>query len=883
MQGDDIVVAADGLVQAIGGSITLQAGDDLADVQGSLLTGGTLFVSVDHRNADRDIGGKAMLGRATIQAAIVRLRGDDDDDVLDAGGIPIPVVARGFAGKDTITGGSQADELYGDDGADTIAGLCGDDLLVAGRGVGDSLSGGDGADMIYGSPDGADADPNFNDLVRFGDVIDGGAGNDRIWGQGGADAIFGSTGDDWIDAGAGNDFVQGGAGSDTIFGHLGNDLIYGFQIVPELEFLPGPVDDAVRDVLWGEWGDDTIVGGAGSDLIDGGFGNDTIFGMAGDDIIRTGYGANSASGGDGDDQIHGSDDGTDVIGGDAGDDRIQGYGGTDFLDGGTGDDIIDGGAGDEAIGGGLGSDVLIGGAGHDLLFGTSALTNAPEDNAVDWLYGDFGTGKNEPGSGGDRLDGEGGNDLLFGEGGDDFIAGTQGFNQYETGGGTSNVIDFGGNGDDSGYVTPTATPAPAAVPVDYTLDRAAASLPDGAAQRGRWGDLGGAAAGTGLSGPLGLGTDAAVAVAADGLRYVAWTDTRSGNPQVFVAMTTADGRWTELLGSASGTALGAGVSRGVTAASAPTITLDATGAPVVAWTADHAGGRDIRVARYDAAAGGWTALSGSHAAGGISGTGTARLAKIVTTSAGPAVAWLDTVPNIPDAARVYVRRFDGTAWVEVGAGSATGNGLLGGATGDDLAIASDGTRIAVAWSARANGASHIRLRQFVGTTWRELDGSATGSGVSGAADAWLDGKVDCNAQPTLAYHDGRLFVAWQAFSDQGQTLAVGSYPATSSFNTSSALKYANVFTDPGLPSSRPPRTCGRPWRSCRGRGSPARRSGSPARRASCGRPRRWRRRGSWPWPRSRWPRGPTPRPAAPPRSRRRRTAARKSWSAPFSA
>ncbi|MFM8704188.1 MAG: calcium-binding protein, partial [Planctomycetia bacterium] len=187
--GDDIVVAADGLEQAIGGSITLQAGDDLADVQGSLLTGGTLFVSVDHRNADRDIGGKAMLGRATIQAAIVRLRGDDDDDVLDAGGIPIPVVARGFAGKDTITGGSQADELYGDDGADTIAGLGGDDLLVAGRGVGDSLSGGDGDDVIYGSPDGADADPNFNDLVRFGDVIDGGAGNDRIWGQGGADAI----------------------------------------------------------------------------------------------------------------------------------------------------------------------------------------------------------------------------------------------------------------------------------------------------------------------------------------------------------------------------------------------------------------------------------------------------------------------------------------------------------------------------------------------------------------------------------------------------------------------------------------------------------------------------------------------------------------------
>ena len=48
-------------------------------------------------------------------------------------------------------------------------------------------------------------------------------------------------------------------------------------------------------------------------------------------------------------------------------------------------------------------------------------TGSGDDNAVDYVYGDFGTNGSEPGSGRDRLFGGGGNDLLFGEGDDDFI------------------------------------------------------------------------------------------------------------------------------------------------------------------------------------------------------------------------------------------------------------------------------------------------------------------------------------------------------------------------------------------------------------------------------------------------------------------------------
>ena len=88
------------------------------------------------------------------------------------------------------------------------------------------LYGDEGNDRIYGSDEGGE-DPNFNDAIRFGDYIDGGPGNDQIWGLGGADDITGNSGNDIIDGGANSDRIYGGDGLDTIYGGMGNDLIYG--------------------------------------------------------------------------------------------------------------------------------------------------------------------------------------------------------------------------------------------------------------------------------------------------------------------------------------------------------------------------------------------------------------------------------------------------------------------------------------------------------------------------------------------------------------------------------------------------------------------------------------------------------------------------------
>ncbi len=502
--GEDIVVDEGHQVSALAGSVTLQSGDSLA-LSGSVLALANLFFNVDFRNADRGHGTSAVSLRNTnLRGSRLFLRGDEDDDLLDADGVAIPVLAWGLGGNDQVFGGTLDDQLFGGDGVDAVSGGSGKDLLVAGGGVGDSLLGGADDDIIYGSPDGAGNDPDFDDTFRFGDVIDGGAGDDEIHGLGGADDILGGDGNDWIDAGAGNDRVQGGAGADLVYGHLGNDLIYGFTV-------SGVGDDAADDLLYGEWGDDSVVGGAGNDLIDGGFGNDELSGNGGDDIIRAGHGLNTLSGGAGNDQLYGSDDGADAISGGAGRDRIWGYGGNDTLRGDADDDTIEGGAGDDLIEGDAGADLLVGGDGHDSLYGQS-VTAAGDDNAVDVLFGDLG-GAASALAGQDRLIGNGGNDLLYGEAGDDDIIGTAGFQQVEASGGNGNVIDFGNAGDAAGFVTvPASTAAPALTPVDYTMARAAADLPDGSVQRGRWGNLAGAASEDGLSGGGGLSTDPAVAI-----------------------------------------------------------------------------------------------------------------------------------------------------------------------------------------------------------------------------------------------------------------------------------------------------------------------------------------------------------------------------------
>ena len=122
---------------------------------------------------------------------------------------------------------------------------------------GDTLEGGAGDDQLYGGGE--------------GDTLDGGDGNDVLYGGDGDDTLDGGAGDDLEFGGAGTDTMTGGVGSsDTLYGGDDGDLIYGDD-----GDSAGAGDD---DTLFGGGGDDSLFGEGGDDLIDGGDGAaDTAF------------------------------------------------------------------------------------------------------------------------------------------------------------------------------------------------------------------------------------------------------------------------------------------------------------------------------------------------------------------------------------------------------------------------------------------------------------------------------------------------------------------------------------------------------------------------------------------------------------------------------
>lgn len=275
-----------------------------------------------------------------------------------------------------ITGGGSGDFLFGFTGHDLI-------------------DGGAGNDLIFGQTDTWEGSPLYTSSSPEGDTLLGGLGHDYIVGGGGQDDIHG---------GADNDFIQGYDGKDNIFGDSGNDV------------LAGGADDAV---LYGGDGDDALFGDgyftgsglltldnidqlsvdytytqtgyaegltyhnftinndapiAGNDVLSGGDGRDYLDGGKGDDTLLGGTGHDSLLGGDGDDFLDGGADNDCLVGDNAdlsgaGNDYLSGGDGIDHIYGAGGNDIIHGDAGDDSLFGGDGLDLLHGGTGNDVLKG----------------------------------------------------------------------------------------------------------------------------------------------------------------------------------------------------------------------------------------------------------------------------------------------------------------------------------------------------------------------------------------------------------------------------------------------------------------------------------------------------------------------------------
>lgn len=133
-----------------------------------------------------------------------------------------------------------------------------------------------------------------------GNVFNGLAGDDRLFGNEGPDSLVGGRGADTIDGGNDNDELRGGAGADSISGGFGRDMIFGGAGADILRGGGG------RDTLGGGAGRDQVIGGGGADALSGGAGRDTLAGGAGRDIIEGGGGRDQITGGRGADTLTGN-------------------------------------------------------------------------------------------------------------------------------------------------------------------------------------------------------------------------------------------------------------------------------------------------------------------------------------------------------------------------------------------------------------------------------------------------------------------------------------------------------------------------------------------------------------------------------------------------
>jgi Ca2+-binding RTX toxin-like protein len=378
----------------------------------------------------------------------------------------------GGLGNDLIIGDDQPNNLSGgQDGADTVKGLGGNDTLYAAIGGADGGAGDDtftGGVVDYSS----DSDPINVSLTRDGYYLTTGDG--RVAGEHDTfefdtlfDGIYYSSIPNHAEL-----KIIGGSAADTFY-FLDKDRSDNQEAV-SVTFDGGPGNDTLT---YTGGNPVTLMGGDGNDTLLGGQGFADLQGGAGDDVMKSrsvpsvgsttvDYADHSTAvtvtldgiendgstgehdrllgdiggiiGGSGNDFLTSRADGGDLSGG-PGNDTLTGMTGADNLHGDDGDDLLDAGAGSDGLDGGAGSDTLIGAGGDDYLYGQqdpyernfSYLNDLPDvPDGDDLLSG---------GSGNDNLYGQNGNDTLEGGAGNDVLGGGRGTDRLIGGTGADSV------------------------------------------------------------------------------------------------------------------------------------------------------------------------------------------------------------------------------------------------------------------------------------------------------------------------------------------------------------------------------------------------------------------------------------------------------------
>ena len=289
----------------------------------------------------------------------------------------------------------------------------------------------------------------------------------------------------------------------------------------------------------------------------------------------------------------------------------------------------------------------------------------------------------------------------------------------------------------------TATPTPTATRLATATPTPTATPMPGAG----WQPVGAnSASGGGISNNSGDSVWPSLAVGPDGNPWVAWHDDTPNKTEIYVR------RWTgtawEQVGASSAT--GGGISNNKGDSRFVDLHVAANGQAFAAWTDSSAGNSEVYLRQWDGNA--WVGLAGSASGGGISNTKTRSGRPALALSEGlPTVAWAET----DTVGEIYLRRYNGSAWVEVGNHSASNGGVSN--TPEDsfyaTLIYSDGGKPYVAWYDEVGGQREVYAATLEGNEWVPAgSGAASGGGISNTPRD--------STEPNLAA-SGIPFLAWQ--------------------------------------------------------------------------------------------------------------------------
>lgn len=262
-----------------------------------------------------------------------------------------------------------------------------------------------------------------------------------------------------------------------------------------------------------------------------------------------------------------------------------------------------------------------------------------------------------------------------------------------------------------------------------------------------WSELGGSANGGGISDNSGASQWPSVAVAPDGQPWVAWHDSSAGDDEIYVR------RWTgtawEPVGN--GAASGGGISNNNGGSAFVALEIAPNGQAYATWMDSSSGNSEVYVRRWNGSA--WEPLAGSASGGGISNT--------PTRSGRPSLALDDNLPTVAWAetdtvGEIYVRRFNGSAWVELGEHSASNGGISNTPGLSQYATIgyAAGGKPYVAWYDVTPGQLEIYVATLESGQWVAAGSGATsGGGISNTADK--------SKEPALAVRGGVPYVAWE--------------------------------------------------------------------------------------------------------------------------